>query len=266
MVIGQKKYIYVKTTSATVVRRYAPDSVKFDDAKKSTLDEIKKGDQLRARGNKNGDGTEIVAEEIVSGAFRNVAGTVESVDKEKNQLTVKDLATKKSVTVAIGSDSQMRKLPEMMAQRIAARLKGTPAEGAAQGAAGTHGGTEGPVRPATGATGPPQWSGRHADSGSANTGTPGGPGNGMHGNGGAGGDMLQQVLNRAPVVQLGELQKGDAVMMVATEGSASAAPEVITLLTGVDPILSASPKGGDTSTILSPWNLGGGGGGGDVAQ
>src|SRR6266852_8633665 len=33
-----------------LVRRYAPDSVKFDEAKPSTLAEIKAGDQVRARG------------------------------------------------------------------------------------------------------------------------------------------------------------------------------------------------------------------------
>ena len=76
---------------------------------------------------------------------------------------------------------------------------------------------------------------------------------------GGGGDMLQMVLQRAPAVQITDLQKGDAVMVVATEGSASSAPTVITLLSGVEPILTASPKGGDASTILSPWNLGGGG-------
>lgn len=236
MVLGQKKDVSVKVSPTTVIRRYAPDSVKFDDAKKSSLAEIKAGDQLRALGNRNGDGTEVVAEEIVSGAFRNVAGTVQSIDKSKNELTVMDLATKKPVTVTIGSDSQMRKLPEMMAQRIAARLKGGPAAGGAPGA------------PAQGPSGqqPP-------------AGAPGMPGgNGMHASGN--GDVLQAILNRAPAVQLGDLQKGDAVMLVATEGSAAQPPTAITLLAGVEPILTASPKG-EASTILSPWNLGGGGGG-----
>ena len=73
--------------------------------------------------------------------------------------------------------------------------------------------------------------------------------------------MLQMILSRAPAVQLTDLQKGDAVMLVATQGSEAAAPTAITLLAGVEPILSASPKGSDTSTILSPWNLGGTGGG-----
>src|SRR5262249_6224609 len=42
--------IVIHTTKATTARRYAKDSVKFDDAQPATLDQIKAGDQLRARG------------------------------------------------------------------------------------------------------------------------------------------------------------------------------------------------------------------------
>lgn len=252
MVQLQKKDVTVHVTPGTVIRRYSPDSVKFDDAKKSTLAEIKPGDQLRARGTKNADGTEMTADEIVSGTFRNIAGTVQSVDKDKNQVTLMDLATKKPVTIAVGADSQMRKLPEMMAQHIAMRLKGGASASSAPGAAGTP-----PV-------GPPPTAGTsgngHGWSGA------GGPPNGGSARGGNGGDMLQMVLSRSPVVQLTDLQKGDAVMLVATEGSSNSAPTAITLLTGVEPILSASPKGSDASTILSPWNLGGGNGEAAAAQ
>ena len=34
--------------------------------------QIQPGDQLRARGEKSADGTEITAEEVVSGTFRNI--------------------------------------------------------------------------------------------------------------------------------------------------------------------------------------------------
>jgi hypothetical protein len=52
-------------------------------------------------------------------------------------------------------------------------------------------------------------------------------------------------------------KKGDAVMVVTTQGSEKDPPTVITLLAGVEPILRASPKGGQ-DMILSPWTLGGG--------
>jgi hypothetical protein len=40
-----------------IPQRYAPDSVKFSDAKPSTLEEIKAGDQVRALGTKTEDGS-----------------------------------------------------------------------------------------------------------------------------------------------------------------------------------------------------------------
>jgi hypothetical protein len=245
MVMMQKKEITVRVSPNTIIRRYAPDSVKFDDATKSTLAEIHPGDQLRARGNRNPEGTEITADEIVSGSFRSVAGTVQSVDKAKNQLTVVDLATKKPVTVAIGGESQMHKLPEMLAQRIAMRLKGTADSNSSSS-----------PQPGTQHQGPPA-----GGSGPAMRGGMGGNG---HGN--DNGDVVRLILSRAPVVQLGDLQKGDAVMFVATQGSDTNPPTAITLLAGVEPILSATAKGSDATTILSPWNLGGNGGDASAAQ
>ena len=82
------------------------------------------GDQLRARGVRSADGTELAADEVVSGAFRNIAGTVVSIDAGNNTVTVMDLATKKPVTLRITADSQLRKLPPTVAQRIAVRLRG----------------------------------------------------------------------------------------------------------------------------------------------
>jgi hypothetical protein len=59
-----------------------------------------------------------------------------------------------------------------------------------------------------------------------------------------------------PSVSLSELQKGDAIMLVATAGTTTSAPTTITLLSGVEPILTAAPSGAAAATILSPWNLG----------
>ncbi len=77
--------------------------------------------------------------------------------------------------------------------------------------------------------------------------------------GGGGTADLQQMINRMPAAKLADLQKGDAVMIVATEGGANGQSTVITLLGGVEPILEASPKS-SASTILSPWSLSSGGG------
>ena len=91
---GGVKAIAIHTAKETIIRRYAPDSVQFDEAKSSSLAEIKPGDQLRARGERSADGAEFAAEEIVSGAFRNISGTIANLDAAANTLTVMDLASK----------------------------------------------------------------------------------------------------------------------------------------------------------------------------
>src|SRR5271167_3870815 len=223
--------LIVKVSKETLIRRYAPDSVKFDDAKPGTLEQIKPGDQLRARGNKSADGNELAAEEIVSGTFRSVAGTVIATDAAAGSITLTDLATKRPVTVRVNNDSQMRKLPPTMAQRIAMRLKGGPA----------------------GVPGAPTTAGSPSPARASDTQGGGGGGGGFRQ---GGSPDFQQMLSRMPAVTLGELQKGDALMVVATEGSAEVPSSVIVLLSGVEPILTAAPS--QASTILSPWNLGGG--------
>ncbi len=238
----------IHTSKSTVVRRYAPDSVKFDDAKPGTLDQIKPGDQLRARGTRSEDGTQFDADEIVSGSFRNIAGIVSSIDAGQNTLSVMDLITKTPVTVKITADSQVRQLPAMMAQRIAMRLKGgTGQDGAGSGAAGgaPNGGPPGSGQPQGGA-----WRNGGGPSGTNRGGSP----------------DFQQMLSRLPAATLADLHKGDAVMIVATEGSASSAPTAITMLSGVEPLLTASPDKNRASTLLSPWNLGASPEGGDAAS
>src|ERR1700737_4796345 len=117
--------IAVHITKDTILRRYASGSVKFDDAKPAPVDRIKAGDQLRARGTSSPDGSEVSAEEVVSGAFRNIAGTITAIDPASNTMTVQDAISKSAVVVKVSPDSQMKKLPAEMAQRIAMRLKAT---------------------------------------------------------------------------------------------------------------------------------------------
>jgi hypothetical protein len=62
-----------------------------------------------------------------------------------------------------------------------------------------------------------------------------------------------------PPVTIADLEKGEAVMIVTTEGEASGAVTALTLLGGVDAILRAAPDS-SPAILLSPWSLGGGGG------
>jgi hypothetical protein len=253
--------IVIHTTATTIVRRYAPDSVKFSEAQTSTLAAIQPGDQVTARGEKSPDGNEVAAEEIVSGSFRNIAGTVVATDASAGGFTVKDLVTKKTVTIRTTPDSDMRKLDPQTAQMMAARLKagGAGQRGEGNGEAGPRNAAASAGAPGAGTLG----------SGAPDGGGPGGEGQGQGrqgagGSGAGGGGGLARVLQRSPEIHVSDLHKGDAVMIVATAGSPEQAT-AIRLVAGVEPMLQASASGSQ-SMFSSAWSLGGGAGGGQGAE
>jgi preprotein translocase subunit YajC len=109
------KPIVVATTTDTKFRRYAPDSVRFDDAKSGTFADLKVGDQLRSLGTKSADGARFTPEEIVTGSFQTISGTITEIDTEKKEIKIKDLQSQQPVTIALSKDSSMRRLtPEMV--------------------------------------------------------------------------------------------------------------------------------------------------------
>jgi hypothetical protein len=243
------KSVIIHTSKATLIRRYAPDSVKFDDARPGTLQEIhaqacvlqmgqarnpQKGDvvgtcsadQVRARGERNADGSEMAAEEIVSGSFPNFNATVNSVDATSSTLSVHDLLSKKTVIVKVSPDSQLRRLSPEMAQGFAAFVKKAAA------AAMTGGPSPGSATPSTAV---------------------GGGGGGMGGRAGGPPD-LQRLLSHAPVTSLADLHKGDAVSILSTQGTGGVGT-VIILVSGVEPILQAAPNAAQ-AMMLAPWSLG----------
>jgi len=274
--VASGKPIVVHVSPQTSIRRYAPDSIKFDDAQPGMLDQMKPGDQLRARGSKNADGTEFTAQAIVSGAFRDIAGTVVSTDAANKSVTVMDLATKKPVVVKVSGDSELRKLRPDTAARIAMRLKGGSPDAATgysaaagqPGASGTNAAGTSTARQGQDGGNRGGWQGRDGSGGGANGSGAGQGGSGGNWPGGSGGTPdFQQMLSRMPSFSITELNKGDAVMLVATEGTSSSGPTAITMISGVESILTAAPGGAGASMILSPWNLSAGQGasGGDAA-
>jgi hypothetical protein len=281
-----KKSIVIHTSKDTVIRRYAPDSVKFEDAKPSSLQDIKPGDQLRARGDRGADGTELAAEEIVTGVFRNIMGTINSVDASSGEISVQDLLSKKSVTLKVAATSDLHKLPLEAAQRFAMRFKGASgiaglpggsgasSSGAGSGAASSNGPGPGANSPA-GATGGAAANTQGAPAGGSAPGALRGSGAGSGGTNGqgyvggigagarpAGGGDFQQMLSRSPAVAVADLHKGDAVVILATEGTPTTASTVIMLVGGVEPILQAAPSASQAMT-LAPWSLGGAPAGGE---
>jgi Cu/Ag efflux protein CusF len=214
----------VQASGKTIYHRYSPDSARFSDAKPSNFAEIKTGDQVRVLGNKSDD-TAIQAERIVSGSFRQIAATITAINPETGELTVKDLATKKPLSIKVNADSTMRKLPEMVARQLARRYSPGAQEGDGDPAAGRGGMT--------------------------------GAGTGAGRGGGRGADV-PQMLDSLPAMPLSELKPGDAIMVSTTQGSDPGRVTAIMLLAGVEPLLTASPTA--TRDIMSGWNLGGGGG------
>ncbi len=226
---GAVKTMIVTPAPNAQIKRYAADSIKFSDAKPSTLAAIQTGDQVRALGAKNEEGNKMTAEEIVSGSFREIAATVLSIDAANSQIRVNDLATKKPVIVKINPDSNLRKLPPQMAEMLAARNR-PPEEGGGRG--------------------------REGASAEGRGGAGEGRGGGMRG--GRGGGDLTQNLDRMPKVTLADLKPGDAIILLSTVGAASDQLNAITMLAGVEPILT---KPGTRDMQLGSWSLGAGIGG-----
>jgi len=253
-----QKTITLHTTPATVLRRYAPDSVDFDKAKVAPIETIQTGDQLRARGKKNDDGTELAADEVVSGSFRNISGTISAIDKQANTLTLKDLITKQTVTVHIGDEAQMRKLPDAMASMLANLTKPGSSDASGANAPANAGAPRSPAPPAAPSTSAapsgaaaPAPEGQKRNWGAQQGGDQAG---GAAGGRRAGGD-LQQMLSRAPAIHLADLQKGDAVMLVSTQGTSEVT--AVTLLAGVEPLLQAPAS--TQNMLLSNWSMSSGG-------
>ena len=110
------KPIAIAASADTKFRRYAPDSVRFGDAKQSSFAELKVGDQLRALGTKSDDGSRLKAEEIVSGSFQTIGGTITEVHPENNEIKINDSQNHQQVTIIVKKDSSMRRLtPELLA-------------------------------------------------------------------------------------------------------------------------------------------------------
>jgi len=235
-VAGAIAPVTLKVADATLFRRYAPESVRFADARISSLNELKVGDQLRARGERTNEGG-LVPKEIVSGTFRTLVGTVTAVDAATNEIKFTPLGGGTSVTVNIKADSTLRRLPPMMAMMMANR-----------GAGGGRGGAPGATRRRPeGQTGAP------SNNASAQEGERGGGRGGMGGNR-PGGFDLQEAMERLPALTIADLKPGDGIIMSSTDTGDATRATAITLIAGVEALI-ASPAS------QFPRGRGAGGGG-----
>jgi len=222
-ILSGGKTIAIKLQRTTILRRYAPDSVAFESAVPGIPAQIQPGDQLRVRGDHSDDGLIITADEIVSGSFRNIAGPITAMDLAAGTITVKDLTTKRSILIHTTTVTSIKKLDARASAFLAARA------GNSTGTTGAAGSSPSGAPPAAAAAGAPARP--HFD--------------------------LAQMVQRMPPAALTDLHVNDAVMIVASSpDSAATSVTAITILGGVEQILSATPKGGQVMT-LSPWSMGG---------
>lgn len=230
--------------SAAGFRRYAPDSVRFNDAKLVSFAELQVGDTVRALGDKNEDGTRFKAEELVFGSFQTIAATVVSVNAATGEVVVTDLRTKKPVTIQTNQNSMLRKLEERTAMFLARRMRPDAAAGGAPGAGVPPGAN--PPQAQSGAPG--------ATGASPSANGPFGGAGGPRGPGGQGGGNfdLQQLLERSPQLSLADLKKGDALIVSSSKGGSSMT--AFSLVAGVEPFLAAAPRTAG-QVDLGSWSL-----------
>ncbi|HEX8130105.1 MAG TPA: hypothetical protein VF527_13465 [Pyrinomonadaceae bacterium] len=225
-------------------RRYAPDSVKFADARASSFAELKTGDQVRALGARSADGATFTPEEIVSGSFRQLVGTVTAVDAATNQIKIKT-QDNKLLTIVVNSDSNLRRLPPQMAQFLAQRAAG----GGANGGAG--------ARPTAGEDGRPAQQAGGTPGAEGGRGMRGAQRRMMGGSGGGGGGFdAQEMLERMPQTNLAELNAGDMIVVSSTAGADPTRLTAITLVAGIDAILNAMPAGAARPNVAGGQDLG----------
>ncbi len=223
--------LVIDVTEKTQIRRYAADSVRFADAKPSQITEIQPGDQVRALGNRSADGTHLEAEQVVSGTFETMAGTVAAVDAAANAVRVTNLQSKAPMTVKLAPDTLVRRLPPEMAAMLARRMGG----GAGPGGPAAPGGGNGQRPPSLAAPGA---------GAQAHEGRPGG-----------GNFDLRQMLERLPPITLADLKPGDAVIVSSTKSNDPGSVTAITIVAGVEPFLAAAPRSRGGQVNLGSWSL-----------
>lgn len=218
--MGASQAVTVASEKAKL-KRYPPDSIpKYVEAKASKFEDVKVGDQLAARGEKSPDGMHLNAEEIVSGSFKVVGGTITAIDPATNEVHINDLQTKKPLTIMLRPDSVIRRFPQ-----------GGPGM---FGGGGGQGGANGGARPGAGAQGP---GGQGPTAQGAGTQGPGAQGPGGQGPRPGGGMSMADLLERLPIISASDLKVGDMIILSSTQGSDPARLTAISMVAGIEPLL-----------------------------
>lgn len=214
--------VIVSVPESARLLRNAPDSMRREDARPSSFGDLKVGDQIRALGERSADGARFTPEEIISGAFSRARGTIVETNAERGEVTVKDEQTGKNLTVVVGKNSSLRRIPAEFVEEMARRREERQQRRAAEG--NSEDGQRGERRRRGNREGGPAGEGERG-------------GRQRRGGGGPGGGGFQRMFEDLPAVTIADLKKGDMVMITGTPGAADASRvTAITLVTG-DPEL-----------------------------
>lgn len=213
--------VVIPVSDKTELQRYAPDSIKFGDAKASKFEELKVGDQLRALGDRTEDPLRFNAQRIVTGSFRTVGGVVTAVDAATGEIKVNELEKKTPLTIVIKQDAVLRRFPP--ASELGAMMGGMRGGAGGPGAGGQA----------------PQGGGQGQPAARPQGGGPGGPGGGGPGGGpGRGGFNINDMLERLPTISLADVKVGDTIIVSSTQGVDPTRLTAIALVSGADTLLA----------------------------
>ena len=213
--------VVMQVSDKTEMHRYAPDSIKFGDAKPSTFTELKVGDQLRALGDRTDDPLRFNPQKIVTGSFRTVGGVVTAVDPATGEIKINELEKKTPLTIVIKQDAVLRRFPP--ASELGMMMGGMRGQGGAPGGGG--------AQPAPAGQGQAQAGQRPQGSG--------GPGGGPGGGGpGRGGFNINDMLERLPTISLADVKAGDTIIVSSTQGVDPTRLTAISLVSGADNLLA----------------------------
>ena len=227
--------IVIPVSDKTEMFRYAPDSIKFGDAKPSDFGELKVGDQLRALGDRTEDPLRFNPQKVVTGSFRTVGGVVTAVDPATGEIKINELEKKTPLVIVIKQDAVLRRFPADMGAMMGGFNRG-PGGGGPGGPGGPPAGAPAGGGQAQGATRP---------QGTPGSGGPSGPGSGP----GRGGFNINDMLERLPTISIADVKVGDTIIVSSTQGVDPHRLTAISLVAGADTLLAMlapRPQAGQT--------------------
>ncbi len=234
--------VIVKPGQETEFMRFSPDSNDFAKAKKSSIAEIEKGDEIRVLGNRNSDGSEVSAEKIVTGSFSQTSGTIKSIDLDKGQITIQEVWSKKVVTISVLPVSVLKQFPEETASRLA--MFNAMQQGGFRPPDGQQNPQNAQQNPRNAQQNPQQ---------SPEQRTPGQmPGGGM-GQGGARRGGVDD--SQFPVLKITDFKVGDMIAVLSSKSADPASVRAIKIYNGIKPFIDAQ----EAMAARSGGQRGGGG-------